>query len=123
MSASSYSPRPLHRTARAYSPIAMPIPSPREPASPIVVSINTGGSGYVRLTVRDEGPGIPPEHQEQIFGQFERGAAPENLPGMGLGLWLVRRIVTAHGGTVTLDSRPGAGATFTVIVPTNPERA
>ena len=91
--------------------------------APIVVSINTGGSGYVRLTVRDEGPGIPPEHQEQIFGQFERGAAPENLPGMGLGLWLVRRIVTAHGGTVTLDSRPGAGATFTVIVPTNPERA
>ena len=91
--------------------------------APIIVSINTGGSGYVRLTVRDEGPGIPPEHQEQIFGQFERGAAPENLPGMGLGLWLVRRIVTAHGGTVTLDSRPGAGATFTVIVPTNPERA
>ena len=90
--------------------------------APVVVSISTGGSGYVRLTVRDGGPGIPVEHQEEIFGQFERGAAPENLPGMGLGLWLVRRIVTAHGGTVTLDSRPGAGATFTVILPTNPER-
>jgi PAS domain S-box-containing protein len=90
--------------------------------APVVVSISTGGSGYVRLTVRDEGPGIPVEHQEEIFGQFERGAAPENLPGMGLGLWLVRRIVTAHGGTVTLDSRPGAGATFTVILPTSPER-
>jgi signal transduction histidine kinase len=90
--------------------------------APVVVSISTGGSGYVRLTVRDGGPGIAVEHQEEIFGQFERGAAPENLPGMGLGLWLVRRIVTAHGGTVTLDSRPGAGATFTVILPTNPER-
>jgi two-component system, OmpR family, sensor kinase len=41
---------------------------------------------------------------------------------MGLGLWLVRRIVTAHGGTVTLDSRLGAGATFTVILPTSQER-
>ena len=90
--------------------------------APVVVSISTGGSGHVRLTVRDGGPGIPLEHQEEIFGQFERGAAPENLPGMGLGLWLVRRIVTAHGGTVTLDSRPGAGATFTVILPTSPER-
>ena len=90
--------------------------------APVVVSISTGGSGYVRLTVRDGGPGIPPEHQEHVFGQFERGAAPENLPGMGLGLWLVRRIVTAHGGTVTLDSRPGQGATFTVILPTSLER-
>jgi signal transduction histidine kinase len=90
--------------------------------APVVVSISAGGSGYTRLTVRDEGPGIPMEHQEAVFGQFERGAAPENLPGMGLGLWLVRRIVTAHGGTVTLDSSTGAGATFTVILPTSPER-
>jgi PAS domain S-box-containing protein len=90
--------------------------------APVVVSISAGGSGYTRLTVRDEGPGIPLEHQEAVFGQFERGAAPENLPGMGLGLWLVRRIVTAHGGTVTLDSAAGAGATFTVILPTSPER-
>jgi signal transduction histidine kinase len=57
------------------------------------------------------------EHQERIFGQFERAAASENVPGMGLGLWLVRRIVTAHGGTVTLDSAPGQGASFKVILP------
>jgi signal transduction histidine kinase len=42
---------------------------------------------------------------------------------MGLGLWLVRRIVAAHGGAVTLDSRPGAGATFTVLVPTGDVQA
>jgi len=90
--------------------------------APVTVSVSTGGSGYTRLIVHDEGPGIPPEHQERIFGQFERGGASENLPGMGLGLWLVRRIVTAHGGTVTLDSRPGTGATFTVILPTSSER-
>ena len=73
--------------------------------------------------MRDEGPGIPLEDQEEIFGQFERAAAAEHLPGMGLGLWLVRRIVTAHGGAVTLESRPGQGATFTVVLPPpSPER-
>jgi PAS domain S-box-containing protein len=86
--------------------------------APITVSVGTSAAGYVRLTVRDEGPGIPAEHQERIFDQFERAAPSENLPGMGLGLWLVRRIVTAHGGTITLDSIPGQGATFSVVLPT-----
>ena len=71
----------------------------------------------MRLTVRDEGPGIPLEHQERIFGQFERANDSENLPGMGLGLWLVRRIVTAHGGAINVDSIPGQGATFSVLLP------
>jgi PAS domain S-box-containing protein len=86
--------------------------------APIAVSLSSGGSRTVRLIVRDEGPGIPAEHQERIFGQFERAASSDNVPGMGLGLWLVRRIVTAHGGTVTLASSPGQGATFTVVLPT-----
>jgi signal transduction histidine kinase len=85
--------------------------------APITVAIASGGTGHVRLTVRDEGPGIAPEHQERIFGQFERAAPSESVPGMGLGLWLVRRIVTAHGGAVTLDSTPGQGATFSVVLP------
>jgi len=85
--------------------------------APIRVSISTGSSGRVRLTVRDEGPGIPLADQERIFGQFERSADAENMPGMGLGLWLVRRIVTAHGGTITLQSAPGQGATFSVLLP------
>jgi signal transduction histidine kinase len=69
------------------------------------------------LIVRDEGPGIPLEHQERIFGQFERATDSESLPGMGLGLWLVRRILTAHGGTISLESIPGQGATFSVLLP------
>ncbi len=85
--------------------------------APVAVSVSASASGYLRLTVRDEGPGIPSEHQERIFGQFERAANTQNVPGMGLGLWLVRRIVAAHGGTITLDSNPGQGATFSVILP------
>jgi PAS domain S-box-containing protein len=89
--------------------------------APITVSISASTSGYLRLTVRDEGPGIPSEDQERIFGQFERAAPSKNVPGMGLGLWLVRRIVTAHGGTVTLESNPGQGTTFAVILPMTPD--
>lgn len=85
--------------------------------APVTVSISSGTSGHVRLTVRDGGPGIPLEDQERIFGQFERSSESENLPGMGLGLWLARRIVTAHGGAINLDSVPGEGATFSVLLP------
>jgi PAS domain S-box-containing protein len=85
--------------------------------APITVSISSGTTGHVRLTVRDEGPGIALEHQERIFGQFERANDSESLPGMGLGLWLVRRIVTAHGGAINVDSSPGRGATFSVLLP------
>ncbi|HVZ74982.1 MAG TPA: PAS domain S-box protein [Polyangia bacterium] len=86
------------------------------PGAAVTVSVS-GGGGHARLTVRDEGPGIPLEHQERIFDQFERASPSEDLPGMGLGLWLVRRIVAAHGGAITLDSRPGTGATFSVVLP------
>ena len=72
--------------------------------------------GFIRLAVKDDGPGIPLEAQERIFNQFER-AASSHSPGMGLGLWIVRRVVAAHGGTVTLDSVPGRGACFTVTLP------
>jgi PAS domain S-box-containing protein len=85
--------------------------------TPVMVSVSGGHSGNVRLTVRDQGPGVPPEDQERIFGQFERAGQAEGLPGMGLGLWLVRRIVAAHGGTISLESRPGRGASFTIVLP------
>jgi len=85
--------------------------------APITVTASAGASGHVRLTVRDEGPGIPFEHQNRIFEQYERATESESLPGMGLGLWLVRRIVTAHGGAVNVDSVPGEGSTFSVLLP------
>jgi PAS domain S-box-containing protein len=91
--------------------------------TPITLTIGTSGTGRVRFSVSDRGPGIPPEHQERIFEQFERAEGSENIVGMGLGLWLVRRIIAAHGGTITVDSAPGKGATFTAILPVQVQAA
>jgi len=69
------------------------------------------------LVVRDRGIGIPPERQKGIFERFERAVSSRNFGGFGLGLWIVRQIVEASGGTIAVDSRPGAGSTFTVTLP------
>jgi PAS domain S-box-containing protein len=71
------------------------------------------------LRVRDHGPGIAARDHERIFEQFERAVSP-NLGGLGLGLWIVRQIVEAHGGAVHVESSPGAGATFVVELPLDP---
>ncbi len=86
---------------------------------------STLGHGEARLWVRDSGPGIPPDQQDQIFERFARTADGERQPGTaGLGLAIVRGIARAHGGRVTVDSTPGAGATFTVAIPADcPEDA
>ncbi|HLK88439.1 MAG TPA: HAMP domain-containing sensor histidine kinase [Polyangia bacterium] len=67
-----------------------------------------------RLEVIDRGPGLPPEEQARVFDRFVRGAASEGTGGLGLGLYLCRAIVEQHGGTIGVDSAPGAGATFWV---------
>ena len=72
------------------------------------------------LSVRDEGDGIAPADQHRIFDKFVRLGPPDAtgaLPGLGLGLWIVKHIVETMGGTVTVESTPGAGATFTVTLP------
>jgi signal transduction histidine kinase len=71
-----------------------------------------------RLWVRDTGPGIAPEDQERIFERFARASASRRRSeGAGLGLAIVRAIAESHGGRAALSSRPGAGATFTLIIP------
>ncbi|MFH5822046.1 sensor histidine kinase [Georgenia sp. AZ-5] len=70
--------------------------------------------GRLLLWVRDEGVGVAPEDQERIFERFARGGGSE---GAGLGLAIVAAIAGAHGGEVRLDSRPGAGSTFTLDLP------
>jgi signal transduction histidine kinase len=73
--------------------------------------------GTARLSVRDHGIGIDPVQQARIFGRFERAVSRENYGGFGLGLWIVRQIVEAHGGAIRLASAPGEGASFTVELP------
>jgi len=71
-----------------------------------------------RMWVEDAGPGIPPDAQERIFERFERGGQQDAVPGMGLGLWIVKEIVQEHHGTIWVRSPPGGGATFEVSLPT-----
>jgi PAS domain S-box-containing protein len=73
--------------------------------------------GRARLSVRDEGPGIEPALHRQIFERFKRGVSARHYGGLGLGLYIVRQIVEALGGSVHLESRTGAGSTFAVELP------
>ncbi len=83
---------------------------------PVEVGVSTAGDEAV-LFVRDHGIGIHDADQRRIFGRFERVVSRETYPGMGLGLWITREIVEAHGGRIGVESRPGAGATFRVTLP------
>jgi signal transduction histidine kinase len=71
----------------------------------------------VGLDVTDTGPGIDPAEQDAVFEKFERLRAGKHLPGTGLGLFIVKTLVAAHGGRVGLRSRVGEGSTFTVTLP------
>ncbi|GET39197.1 sensor histidine kinase [Microseira wollei] len=77
--------------------------------------------GKVHLWVRDTGAGISLADQKRIFERFARASASRRRPeGMGLGLAIVRAIAEAHGGSIELVSKPGAGSTFTLILPPEP---
>ncbi|HEX5750861.1 MAG TPA: ATP-binding protein [Archangium sp.] len=74
--------------------------------------------GHGRLSVRDQGPGIPEAQQRAIFERFQKAPARgEKKEGFGLGLYIVRQLVEAHGGSIHVESREGEGATFTVELP------
>jgi signal transduction histidine kinase len=77
------------------------------------------GSQTVEIQVADRGPGISAEDQASIFEPFVRGQAAESrqVRGTGLGLSLVREIIEAHRGAISVQSKPGQGATFTVRLP------
>jgi PAS domain S-box-containing protein len=89
------------------------------PGSPVTVTVGPADEETVELVVADRGPGIPAQDRHRVFGQFQR-VGGSTSPGMGLGLWIVQRIVTAHDGTVTLDSNAGVGARFVVRLPVEP---
>jgi signal transduction histidine kinase len=86
---------------------------------PIDVSIE-GDEGEYLIRVRDRGIGIAPEDQQRIFERFERAVSERHYGGLGLGLWISRRIAMRLGGTLTVRSRPGEGSIFELRLPRFP---
>jgi signal transduction histidine kinase len=83
---------------------------------PIEVALRVDG-GEAELSVRDQGIGIPEDRLSSIFHPFERAVPKEQFGGLGLGLYIAKAIVDAHGGAIAVTSRPGEGATFSVRLP------
>lgn len=72
---------------------------------------------HVRIDVRDHGKGIAPDYIDRIFEPYERGARSGEPKGLGLGLYISRQLATSHGGELTVQSTPGQGATFSLLLP------
>jgi signal transduction histidine kinase len=89
---------------------------------PITLHVAPDGD-RARLRVTDRGIGISSEDQERVFERFERAVTSRNFGGLGLGLYIARQIVAAHGGEIRVESAPGAGTSFIVLMPRDPPRA
>jgi two-component system, OmpR family, sensor histidine kinase KdpD len=72
---------------------------------------------FVKVSIEDTGPGLPPGDLEQLFAKFHRGRDESSTGGAGLGLSICRAIVTAHGGRIDATQRPGGGARFMFTLP------
>jgi signal transduction histidine kinase len=83
---------------------------------PVGVTLAAEG-GTARLTVQDRGIGISDEDQRRLFQRFERAVTRREHGGFGVGLWLANQLVRAMGGTIAVESAPGAGTTFIVTLP------
>jgi len=86
------------------------------PKAPIDVIVRDAGD-HAHLEVRDRGIGIDPEAHQRIFGRFERAVSDKNYGGFGLGLWIAKEIVVAHGGAIRFESEAGKGSVFIVDLP------
>jgi two-component system sensor histidine kinase KdpD len=105
--------RQLIDNALKYSPPGSPIDILAQP-----VLGNPGIKGQVVIHVRDRGPGIPLREREQIFHKFyRRRISQKHVPGTGLGLYIAREIIRAHGGEVWVEGEPGAGSDFSMSLP------
>jgi signal transduction histidine kinase len=85
--------------------------------APVDVAVEPLADGGARLVVRDRGRGIPPADRARIFEPFIQLDPMHGAGGFGLGLWIVRRIVAAHGGTIRAEDAPGGGAAIIVELP------
>jgi two-component system OmpR family sensor kinase len=100
------------RLGSGFVPGTPPFPGAPAPSVPAAV-----------LEIADHGPGLTPEQAQRVFERFYRADQARNRKsgGSGLGLAIVSALVTAHGGTATVDSAPGQGATFRVSLPLAPD--
>jgi len=88
--------------------------------SPLGSSVSVAldrGTTHATVAVHDSGPGINEDGMEKIFEVYHREPDADNLPGRGLGLFITRQIAQSHGGSVSVESEPGRGATFLLRVP------
>ena len=84
---------------------------------PVEISVHTVSPALARLSVRDQGVGIPAAEQGLLFRPFRRLHAEHHYGGFGLGLFIVSEIVRAHGGEIRIESEAQQGARFTVELP------
>jgi PAS domain S-box-containing protein len=89
-----------------------------KPQGSIWISARTISDGF-EFTVRDDGPGIPPEHQKRVFGMFQTLKPRDELEGSGIGLALVKKAVESQGGSVTVESDGVFGCTFRFTWPSS----
>lgn len=89
------------------------------PKSPIEVFLDQKDE-FVELRVRDSGPGIPRAKQGEVFDRYDRGDAPRDVQGLGLGLYIVQQIAQGHGGQARVESEIGQGCEFIISLPKDP---
>jgi signal transduction histidine kinase len=84
----------------------------------VLLRVGKEAQGWARVTVADHGIGIPDSDVERVFERFQRGSnVPGSLSGSGVGLSYVRQLVLQHGGAISVQSKLGAGTTFTFTLP------
>jgi PAS domain S-box-containing protein len=89
------------------------------PGSEVVLSVSASGD-VARVRVSDQGEGVAPDAVPHLFERFYRGEQRGSAAGLGLGLYITRMLVEAHGGRVWVETEPGKGSTFTFAVPREP---
>jgi signal transduction histidine kinase len=92
------------------------------PGQPILIDVASDGTSAT-VSVTDRGIGIGEDDLARIFDRFERAVSPRHYGGLGLGLWIAREIVQAHGGRISVQSRRGQGSCFTAVLPLGEEQA